>query len=351
VVQASKAEALLAVDLYNSTGERRSLEAFVVHMHMAWLYLLHAAFSRDGVDYRYWDQAHRHIVRVDGEPKTWELERCVRQRWMQANDPVRRNLEFFIGLRNRIEHRYRDAIGVAVAGHAQAMILNYENELISQFGREEGLADRLRFPVFLSSLTPSGVEAVKRLRASLPARATQYITDFNEALDETVAADPRFEFRIHLVPQLGPKTEADLAVNFLQLDALDAETRTFMEQLGKTGLVAAKVRHEPVQNLDWHRPIEVVRLVSAQIAGFTMHDHTMAWRRDHVRPGRGGPDPAATDPRYCLYDLAHGDYIYSNAWVAKLIGDARTPLASSPAPVRDDAAEVIRGAAPSVSLA
>lgn len=118
MVQASKAEALLAVEFYNTTGERRSLEAFVVHMHLAWLYLLHAELLRDGTDFRYWEaraDARRRLVRLDGEPKTWELARCARERWNNDNDPVRRNLEFFIGLRNRIEHRHQDAIGLAVA--------------------------------------------------------------------------------------------------------------------------------------------------------------------------------------------------------------------------------------------
>ena len=52
MVDASKDEALLAVDLYNQSKRPRRLEAFFVHMHLAWLYLLHARFRRDGVDYR-----------------------------------------------------------------------------------------------------------------------------------------------------------------------------------------------------------------------------------------------------------------------------------------------------------
>lgn len=204
VVQASKAEALLAVEFYNTTGERRSLEAFVIHMHLAWPYLLHAEFLHDEVDFRYWEarsERRRCLVRVDCEPKTWELARCAHERWISNNDPVRRNLEFFIGLRNRIKHRHQDAIGLAVAGHAQAMILNYENELVGAFGTDEGLADRLRFPVFVSSSTPEGVEAIKHMRAKLPARTLRYINDFHEGLDAGVADDSRFEFRIHLVPQ------------------------------------------------------------------------------------------------------------------------------------------------------
>jgi len=321
MVQASKAEALLAVEFYNTTGERRSLEAFVVHMHLAWLYLLHAEFLRDDVDYRYWEtrpDRRRCLVRVDGDPKTWELARCAREHW-PANDPVRRNLEFFIGLRNRIEHRHQEAIGLAVAGHAQAMILNYENELVASFGVEEGLADRLRFPVFVSSITPEGVDAIKRMRAKLPAKTLRFINDFHEGLDAGVAEDSRFEFRVHLVPQLGPKSEADLAVNFVQLSDLDPAIHAALEQLGRTGLIAKQTKREPVQNLGRYKPQGVVDRVAAQIRGFNMADHTAAWKRHAVRPPSGVDDPAATDARYSVWDEPHRDYLYTEAWVRKLV--------------------------------
>src|SRR6266536_2282820 len=139
-LQASKDEALLAVDLYNGPYERRSLEAFIVHMHLAWLYLLHAELIRDGVDFRYWQRGKHRLVKINGEPKTWELGRCAAKRWGDE-DPVRKNIEFFIGLRDKIEHRFQEATTVAVAGHAQAHVLNYETELVSQFGKPHSLAD------------------------------------------------------------------------------------------------------------------------------------------------------------------------------------------------------------------
>ena len=89
-LQASKGEACLAVDLYNRLHEPRALEAFVIHMHLAWLYLLHAELTRDNVDFRYWDRKRgkrARLVKVNGEPKTWELSRCVENRW-KPNDPV-----------------------------------------------------------------------------------------------------------------------------------------------------------------------------------------------------------------------------------------------------------------------
>jgi hypothetical protein len=340
MVQASKAEALLAVEFYNTTGERRSLEAFVVHMHIAWLYLLHAEYMRDSVDFRYWEtrlNGRRCLTRVDGEPKTWELTRCVRERWANDTDPVRANLEFFIGLRNRIEHRHQDAIGLVVAGHAQAMILNYENELVGSFGDEESLADRLRFPVFISSITPNGVDAIKRIRAKLPARALRYINDFHGGLHAGVTEDARFEFRVHLVPQLGPKTDADLAVNFVQLKDLDPGARDALERLGKSGLIAKQVKLAPVQNLGMYKPQAVVDRVAIKVPGFSMADHVEAWKRHAVRPPSDADDPAATDARYAVWDEPHRDYLYTDAWVRKLTREAQGGYGASARKPAEDA--------------
>jgi len=56
VVSTSREEALNAVEFYNRPAGRRPLEAFLVHMHIAWLYLLHAEFMRDKVNFYYRDR-------------------------------------------------------------------------------------------------------------------------------------------------------------------------------------------------------------------------------------------------------------------------------------------------------
>jgi hypothetical protein len=48
----------------------------------------------------------RRFARVDGEIKTWELERCLREAFPSDKDPVRANVEFFVKIRNKVEHRY-----------------------------------------------------------------------------------------------------------------------------------------------------------------------------------------------------------------------------------------------------
>jgi hypothetical protein len=69
---AAQAEALTAIEIYNSPTSLRPLEGFLVHMHVAWLYLLHASFDKQKISYHYKDPKTGRYVRVDGEKKSWE---------------------------------------------------------------------------------------------------------------------------------------------------------------------------------------------------------------------------------------------------------------------------------------
>src|SRR5579862_8176834 len=157
-VKAARQEACFAVDLYNGPEAPRSIEAFVVHMHLAWLMLLHAEMDRDGVDYRYWKSV-RKLDYVEGQPKTWDLQKCVRERWPDQSSPVRANLDFFIRLRNMIEHRPALTSvppALARAGHSQALLRIFGRELLDQFGRPYSLAATLRLPIYVGTFTDEG---------------------------------------------------------------------------------------------------------------------------------------------------------------------------------------------------
>ncbi|MCV7076989.1 DUF3644 domain-containing protein, partial [Mycobacterium szulgai] len=72
---------------------------------------------------------------------------------------MRANIEFFIALRNKVEHRFtkfQQELALAVGGRSQALLLNFEEELTDQFGIRFSLATKLRFPVFIGSFTAEG---------------------------------------------------------------------------------------------------------------------------------------------------------------------------------------------------
>ena len=316
MLQASKKEACLATDLYNRSSSERSFEGFVVHMNMAWLYMLHARFARDDIDYRYWADGRR-LERIDGESKTWDLARCLMEEYPDTDDPVRRNVEFFIKLRNKVEHRYETLIAAVVAGKVQAHVLNYEEALVNTFGAKEGLGDNLRFPVFIASLTPDAVAILKRIHRKLPRKLTRFIREYDASLPQEVQADWRYDFRVILLPQTGAKTEADAVMRFVREEEMTEEHRKARD------VVQTIVREKqvPVQNIGKYRPSKVADLVQEKLGvRFTTHaHHTPTWQHYQVRPDKHATRPEQTNERYCIWDEPHRDYLYTDAWVKRLV--------------------------------
>lgn len=310
---------LLAVDLYNRSGGERQLEAFVVHMSIGWLKLLQARFERDKDDIYVRDRRRRRQRTKEGDWLTKPLAQMVQEDF-DARDARRPNIEFFIGLRNKIEHRYDRDIAALVASKSQALVLNYERTLVEQFGAQEALADRLRFPLFVSSITEDAVEALKLVRRRVPKAVLEYVQDFDAALDPEVAADQGYEFRIYLMPQTGPKSEADVAMSFVRLDDLAADAREQVEH----ALTIVREKQIPVANLGALLPAQVVTRVREALGlRFTLHDHHRCWEFYGVRPPGGAEHPERSKPEFCRWDDTFKRHVYTEAWVNFLVRKLR----------------------------
>lgn len=328
-LSAARDEAALAVRLYNDPGQSRAFEGFVVHMHLAWLYLLQARFTRDGIDFRYRrnDDPRRFVV-VDGEHKRWELARCVEERWDDPNDPVRRNLEFFVALRNRIEHRHASTdrnLALSVSGHAQAHLLNFEDELVATFGARYSLAEILRFPAFVGTFTTDGEQTLLSLRNKLPADLKRFIADYHSGLPEGTAADSRFELRLRVVMELAARDTNALSMQFTRWDDMTEEERTAVSEMGRRGQTVVREQRRAVVGHGLLRPQEAERKIAAAIPyRFTSNHFLRAWHIKAIRPEGSSDHPERTDERYCLYDALGRNYGYTEAWVKYLIKQCST---------------------------
>lgn len=328
-LDASVEEACLAVRLYNDSAEARAFEGFVIHMHLAWLYLLHAQFIRDDVDYRYWDQNYkRRLVKIDGEPKMWELERSMKERWPAETDPVRANLALFIRLRNRLEHRHAhadDALMLTLSGHAHALLVNYESELTDQFGENESLALRLRLPIFVGTFTPQGEQALRRFRKTLPSGLRGFVTEYESGLDDATVNDSRYEFRLRAMVELAPKDPDAVAMQFTRYSDMTEDEREMVQELGRRGQVITRDRKQPVSGLGRLMPKPAAAQVEAGIPFvFNQNHFTAAWKRKRIRPPKGDPDPHHTNPDFCEYDEPTKSYRYTRAYVNHLIKKCST---------------------------
>jgi hypothetical protein len=315
---AAKDEALLSVDLYNQPSRPRHLEGFFVHMHMAWLYLFQAQYQRDHRDY-HWRKPNGHYERVNGEPKTWDLAKFVRERWAE-NEPVRKNLEFTIALRNKIEHRYEEATSLMVAGYAQALLVNFEEDLTQLFGSGHTLGSQLRFPIFLGTFTPAGTARAVAMRRQVPSKTGRFIAQFESMLEPKVIEDQRYEFRVHLIPKVGAKTDADLALTYVRAADLPAEQREALAEIGKTGTVIVREQIRDVASADKLRPRQASKAIQDLIPfKFSTYSHfPRAWKALKARPLTGDANPERTRAEYCIYNRPYNDYLYTQKFVDKV---------------------------------
>ncbi|MBV8600701.1 MAG: DUF3644 domain-containing protein, partial [Candidatus Eremiobacteraeota bacterium] len=262
----AKQEALLACDLYNEPRQPRSFELFVVHMEAAWLNLFHAVQADLG-----------------GEEESWDLAGVVQAHLPSPQDPVRRNIEFFIGLRGRIEHRLTArqlrSLETVVSGKAQAYLRDFDTYLVREFGEKQSLGDSLRFPVFLLSLARNALDAMKESYRRVPAATRKFIEAFDAATDDATRSDPAYDFKVYLIPKSAGGPEADLAMEFVRLEDLAPEQR---EQV-QAGTVLIRDRHVEVANVDRLKPSDVVARVRPVWEKFSLYYHTLAYRYFKVR--------------------------------------------------------------------
>jgi hypothetical protein len=63
----------------------------------------------------------------------------------------------------------------------------------------------------------------------------------------------------------------------------------------------------------------VVKRICGKTAKFVpSYHHARACLFYKVRPAPGDPHPAKTDTRFCHYDAAHKDYVFTEQWVTFL---------------------------------
>jgi len=214
---------IAAVHLFNGAGLTFRTELFIVTAIIAWTYLLHAWFKREGIDYRYRDADGAVVQTRQGEDKFWELVHCLRHGRRPVSPGAVLNLKFLLELRHEIEHRSTNRIDDQVSAKLQACCLNFNDAIKSWFGDRYGLEHRL--PIALQFVTFSSDQRLALKRASaLPPHIATMMDAFHERLDEDQQADPAFAYRVAFVPKVGARaSSADLAVEFIRAETAEAQ--------------------------------------------------------------------------------------------------------------------------------
>jgi hypothetical protein len=312
--------ALLAVEVYNKPAVKFKSGGFITLMVIAWTALFHAIFyKRKRKPFR---KEHGRFVRIENDFKHWELGECLSQYYKaDTGDPVRKNLEFFIPLRNQIEHRSMPELDATIFGECQAMLLNFDEMLEKEFGARYCLRECLSFAVQLFPSSENLVQAVKQNPATKT--VSQFIERYRSAISADVQASGKYSFKAFLIQVANHNSNDALPVQFIHYDKLPENQK---QEIGRF-VALTKTKEVPVSNKDKMRPADVVKRVQAalgdpkvtrgtkQVNKFNENIHAKCWRFFKVRPPGKSGTASDTNPKYCVYDEPHHDYIYTQAWV------------------------------------
>jgi len=230
----ARESAMLAVNIYNSPGTVFRSSAFIVLMNIAWTSLMHAIFERDKIKYFYKDSRDkRKYIIIDGDRKAWELSTCAEYYFKDKNNPVFQNIRFFIGLRNKIEHRFIPQIDHYIFGECQAYLMNFEEILVKEFGEKFSLADSVLFALQYSKFrSKEQIQALKKVQSRYFESVKKYIDDFRRDLDNMILSNPSYSFRVFLIQKpANHQNSADVAMEFIKFDPTNPEEMKKYEHL------------------------------------------------------------------------------------------------------------------------
>lgn len=308
--------ALLAVEIYNKPRTPFRVETFITHMIMAWTKVCHAHFNNTiGDKFYYKEKGKKRYKLIDGERKAWELKTCIKK--LELDPSVKANIQFFIKLRNKIEHRFidKDEIGVKIFGECQSFLNNFEEFIISCFGEEYALNETLAFSLQFSRLrTSEQKSASKKLLSNEVAELNEFIDKFRMSLDDEVFNSQSFSIKLISIPKIANTNRSDLAIEFVNWSSLSSEDQLNYNKL--QAIIKDKTIIKEGVNPGKLKAGDVVKAILKVLPDFSHYDHKCLYQIFGIRPT--GPDketdPFNTNTDFCHYDEAHDDYLYQESW-------------------------------------
>ena len=322
LLENSRNSALTAVETYNKPNNKFRLENYIILMIIAWTKLFRAYFQATmGARYFYKEKNGRYKL-AEGEKKGWDLRECLKKYREDSppipiSDAVVANLEMFIKLRNKIEHRYWDSseFDILLFGECQALLYNYENLLVGLFGTDYSINTSLAFALQFSYLRTNEQLTSQRLLQSKEMQdIKQYIDKYKADLSQEVFDSQEYSIRFVLIPKVSNTKRSDLAVEFVSFSSLDENDKAAYEKI--TAIIKDKLVVQSVSNSNNLKPSQVINAVKFKTGlEINITNHTSLWKAFGIRPQSNSKAKFETNSKFCIYDKPHNDYVYTYEWV------------------------------------
>lgn len=260
MLEKAKESAMLAIEVYNKPATKFRSGGYIVLMCIAWTSLFQAYFYREKIKPIYKDKNGR-FKRVNGELFYWELQECVKKYFKTENSAIRKNIEFFIPLRNKLEHKFMPEIDPDIFAECESFLLNFDKIIEKEFGEEHRLRETLSFALQLFPTSSAFSDCIKSTKDS--EAVINYIKKYRHSISTDILNSGEYAFKAFLIQVANHDSEDALPIQFMAYDKMtDEEKRSTMRI---AALVKPKVMQVSVTNKDKLKPGVVVQYLFQRI--------------------------------------------------------------------------------------
>ena len=173
--------------------------------------------------------------------------------------------------------------------------------------------------MFVQALTPARFDEQRELRRGLPNGIMTFITEFQASLSEDLRSDEKFAYRLLLIPMRGPKTDADMALNFVRQDDLSKEEKE--QLLGQQGSVIVAEKYREAVHSDSMLPkLAATKVESGIPFKFSTNDFTVLRKKWEIGPSKSGSkDQLPKSDGFCIYSPAFKQFVYKPSLVTRMV--------------------------------
>lgn len=283
LVAKAREAALAAVQVFNNPLISFKSEMFIVNMHIAWTYLLHAYYRERNIEYRYVHHLtpsgkRRFDTTKSGAHKYWSLEDCLNADESPVDKDTANNLRFLIGLRHEIEHQMTSRIDDALSARFQACCLNFNDYVKKLFGDDLGIDKYLSFSLQFTSLSDEQTNTTQEYKDILPGHVSRFVEGYDGELSEEEFNSPKYAYRVLFTQKTANRPgQADKVIEFIDPNS----------DLAKGMNVEYAVTKEKEKAK--YVPTKIVELMHSEgFPNFKLQNHTVLWQQhDAKKPTKG----------------------------------------------------------------
>ncbi|MGO4571809.1 DUF3644 domain-containing protein [Microvirga sp. 2TAF3] len=288
LINKSREGMLAAIQTFNNPQVHFRSEIFIVLCVIAWTYALHAFLTQESIDIVYRGKDKKPVLTPGGQPKYWELSKCLSHPLCSLDAAERANLFYLLDIRHEIEHRCTGSIDAKVASRLQAAALNFNTYLTTHFGGQYRIDTDFGVAIQMSSFSH---DQAKQLYSAvgLERKIEAVIDDLDKQVGEEIRANTKFAFKVIFVEQAcNHPGQADQVVSFVRAGTHEAEEiqRVLLREIERP-------KYKPSQI--------VIAMQKKGFKEFNIPQHTLLWRKHDAKNPKKGFGVMLADKQWYYY--------------------------------------------------